>query len=204
MKAARLLIFLFCLPVLAFSQTTAQTEALTTLTKKFIALYNTGDTGQYRAFTYSIDTAAEHTRQSMEQFTNEQNFVGRVDVKNIRVVSPTETQTLVQTPHFETWWQVIVITDSLQRFKEHHMRLLRVTDDVLGSHVYTKGELAVAIDSFVKRQSVYEPFNGNVLIQKAGTTVYARSFGSGTNGKPHTMQDAFELASVGKMFTAVS
>src|SRR5215207_3847599 len=91
MKAAKLLL-LFCLPAFAFSQTPQQTQTLTALTQKFIALYNTGDTGRYRAFVNTIDTSAAQLRHFMEQYGNEQNFVGRVNVKIIRVVSPTETQ----------------------------------------------------------------------------------------------------------------
>lgn len=204
MNIPKLLLLFFFLPFFAFSQTSTQSQQLTLLTHQFIALYNTGDTAQYRAFANSIDTTAASVAHAMGQFSGEQNFVGRVDVKNIQVVSPTETQTLVQTPRFETWWQVIVLTDSAQRYKEHHMRLLRVTNAVLGNRTLLLPELAGEIEGFIKRQAAYQPFNGNVLIQKDGKTIYQKSFGTATTGKQHQMQDRFDLASVGKLFTAIA
>jgi D-alanyl-D-alanine carboxypeptidase len=192
------------MPVIGLAQTTVQQQKLTTLTKQFITLYNTADTSQYRAFVERVDTASAHVADFMEQYRNEQAFVGNVIVKKMHVVSPTETQTLVQTPHFETWWRVIVITDSLQRFKAHHLQLLRVTDEVLQGGKLTKAEIGAGIDSFIKRQSTWEPFNGNVLIKKGAETIYAKSFGTTNDGKPHQMSDAMGLASVGKMFTAIS
>jgi CubicO group peptidase (beta-lactamase class C family) len=203
MKLTKLLL-LFCLPVAAISQTPAQVKQLTALATNFIQLYNAADTARSRAFIYSIDTTAARTASFLGQLRREQNFAGKVTVKNIRVVSPTETHALVQTPHFEAWWQLSVQTDSQQRFKEHHLRLLRVTEDVLENRTYTKTGIGAGIDSFIKRQEAWETFNGNVLVQREGETVYAKSFGTTNDGTPHRLSDAMGLASVGKLFTAVS
>jgi hypothetical protein len=172
----RTLLLLLLAPVFSFAQSDAQQQQLTAVTQNFIAVYNTADTAQYRAFAAQIDTSAERLAGFMEQYRQEQAFVGRVAVKAIRVVSPTETHTLVQTPHFETWWRVIVVTDSQQHFKEHHLQLLRVTDDVLQPGMLTKAAIGDSINAFIKRQDAWEPFNGNVLIQKGAEPVYAKSF----------------------------
>lgn len=202
MQRLKLLLLLFLFPVLGFSQ--IPNQPLTALTKKFIAMYNSGDTAQYRVFIQSEDTSAERTAKFMDQLGREQAGIGPVNIERIRVVSPTETEALVQTPRFETWWHVMLITDSLQRFKEHHMRLVRVTPEVLGSKPLAPAALGKAVEAFIARQARYQPFSGTVLIEKGGETVYAKAFGKGATNQPNSIKSKYDLASVGKLFTTMA
>jgi CubicO group peptidase (beta-lactamase class C family) len=204
MNHSKLLLLLLCLPALCFSQTATQQKQLTALTQNFIRLYNAGDTAWLRAFIQTVDTSAARTQKFLQQVGREQGGVGTVTVQRIKVVSPTQTETLVQTPRFETWWQVLVLTDSQQRFKEHHMRLVRVTPDVLRSHALAPTALGNEIEAYIARQAKYQPFSGTVLIEKGGKPVYARAFGTGADKQPNTLQSTYDLASVGKLFTTVA
>jgi D-alanyl-D-alanine carboxypeptidase len=204
MHFSKLLLLFLLVPALGFSQTPAQQQQLTTLTKNFISLYNSGDTAKLHAFINEVDTSAARAQKFLEQLGREQGAIGQVNIQRIRIVSPTETEALVQTPRFETWWRVMISTDSLQRFKEHHMGLVRVTAEVLSNKPLSQPVLGKEIEAFIARQAKYQPFSGTVLIQKAGKPVYAKAFGTGANSQPNTIQSQYGLASVGKLFTTMA
>ena len=195
--------FALCLSSGSIAQTPPQKQTLTALTKRLISVYNSNDTSQYKTFAATWAKDKSRITAFVQQFGREQADLGAVRVRRIRIVSPTETEALVQSLKYEAWWRVVVITDSLQRFKEHHMGLVRVTDEVLDSGLLTGGQISSNIDNYLKRQTKFDSFKGNVYVEKNGKAIYAKSFGLNADGKPNTFRQQFGLASVGKLFTAI-
>lgn len=187
---------------LSFAQTPLQKGVLIDRTTELISVYNSSDTARYRAFVSTWTKDKKRIQDFIGQFNRERADLGDVRVRRIKVLSATEAEALVQTVKYEGWWRVMVITDSRQRFKEHHMGLVRVTDEVLDSAVLTAAQLKRNIDDYLQRQAKFEAFNGNVYIEKNGQPVYSKSFGTNGSGKPNTFGQQFGLASVGKLFTA--
>lgn len=62
-----------------------------------------------------------------------------------------------------------------------------------------------SIDRYLQEQVDYFNFNGNVLIAEKGKTIYQKSFGFSDFNKQIPLNDSsiFELASIGKQFTAM-
>ncbi|HEX2605840.1 MAG TPA: serine hydrolase domain-containing protein [Flavisolibacter sp.] len=204
MKPLKLTVLLL-FPLFLFSQTSYQKERLTRLTEQLIDLYNARDTAGQLAFIRAAQPGEEKAQQFLHQLQEEQAHLGAIKLHAITVKSDQEAEALVQTPQFETWWRVIVLTDSAQRFREHHMGMLRVTEAVLQSGPEcTRTQLAKEIEGYITRQSAYMPFSGNVYVAHKGTVLYSRSFGKDPKGVMNTAGQSFDLASVGKLFTSIS
>lgn len=198
------LLALLLLPGFCIGQSPVQNERLVTLTNNFINAYNENDSAQYMRFLTSTATDESHTQAFLHQLNQEHLQIGALNVFQIKAISPTETVALVQAPRYEAWWRVVVLTDSMQRFKEHHMGLVRVTDKVLQQGILPDAQLKNEVESYLRRQAKYQAFSGNILVEKKGKTIYAHSFGTHDEDQPNNWNQMFNLASISKMFTAVA
>ncbi|MBE7172674.1 MAG: beta-lactamase family protein [Williamsia sp.] len=198
------LLLLLLVPVYCCSQSQVQNEKLITLTRNLIDVYNANDSVGSAKFIQGTAKDEARIQAFHHQFAQEHAHIGPVKVHRIKTVSPTEAEALVQSLRYEAWWRVVVITDSSQQFKEHHMGLVRVTDEVLQTGALSDTQLKTEIEDFLRRQMAYQSFCGNILIRSKNKTLYARSFGNNATGQPNTFKQPFGMASVSKLFTAVA
>ena len=203
MNAYKLLLLLL-IPCSCFAQTPVQKEKLILLTKKLIDVYNANDSTPSLNFIKASANGELRIQAFRRQFGQERAHIGAVKLYRIKTISPTEAEALVQSLRYEAWWRVVVLTDSLQQFKEHHMGLVRVTDEVLQTGALSGGQLKKEIEEFLHRQAPYQSFSGNIFIAEKGKTLYAHSFGNNAGGKPNTADQPFGMASISKLFTAVA
>lgn len=204
LKLYSLTVIALLFPLIFFAQSSLQKQQLIKVTQELITTYNTSDTIQYQKFLGKSITNKKRVNEIVQQFNREHASLGDIETRRIKIVSSTETQALVKALKYEGWWRVVVITDSFQAFKEHHMGIVRVTDEVLDSGTLTNTQISNQIDDYIKRQSKYEAFKGNVFIEGTGKVIYSKSWGSNLTGKPNTFEQQFSLASMGKLFTAIS
>ena len=203
MNASKMLLLLL-IPCFCYSQSTVQKEKLTALAKNLVDVYNAGDS--IRSLNFIMGSTHDEARiQAFERQLGEEHMeIGAVKTVRIKTVSPTETEALVQSVRYEAWWRMVVLTDTLQQFKEHHMGLVRVTDEVLQTGALSNGQLKAEIEDYLHRQAPYQSFSGNIFIAEKGKTLYAHSFGNNGDGQPNTADQLFSMASVSKLFTAVT
>ena len=203
MKAVKLVCFLLGITITATAQTSIQQQKLTTLATSFINLYNTGDSLAYRQFLSPLAADTNQLRDLLWRYRNTYQTLGKVAVRKIITRSPTTVEAWVQENKFESWWKFSIYTDSVQQFQRRTVEPANFTSDFVKTGKLTDKQLADETEGYIT-QKLGNNFSGNVLILKEGKEIYSRSFGTNWEGKPNTRSQSFNLASMGKLFTAIS
>ena len=167
------------------------------------SVYNTNDTAAYTAFFKKVSNDPRKIKANTNQMSREFRFIGPVTLKKVTAISTTETDLTFQTKNFGSWWTFMWITDSSKNFKEHHMRPARFSGDFLLPGQLSQNEMLKTVDEYIDQLVDKKLFAGNVLIARNGKLLYNKSFGATPAGKPNDANVAFNLASMGKLFTTV-
>lgn len=205
-----ILVMFFCLTALfilftatGFAQTKNQSDKLQSVVDNFFELYNTGDTAAYRKFLEPTVEKTTELNQVLTGFNNAYRVIGKVDVKKVQVNSRENVEVWARDRKYDAWWKFSIYTDSLQTFKRRTIQPVPFEDFFLQSGKLSVAQLRDSIHYYIQ-DKLGQDFAGNVFIAKGNELIYANSFGNNTNNQPNNFNQQFDLASMGKIFTAVS
>ncbi|GAB3794815.1 hypothetical protein GCM10028819_09680 [Spirosoma humi] len=185
----------------------AQTPTLTPVTlftDQLVAVYNTGDSINFKTYFASITTDQAQITANSRRMQREFAQIGPVQLKQSTRLSPVQTELLLKANTYDSWWKLVVLTDSTNHFREHHMWPVRLSNEGLGSAKLTQTQILTGIDSYITKLLAKNVFAGNVLIAHNNQIIYSKSFGNNPQGSPNTEGQQFNLASLGKLFTSIS
>jgi D-alanyl-D-alanine carboxypeptidase len=205
-----ILVMFFCIAALfllistkGFGQVQNESKNLNTTISNFFEIYNSGDTSAYRKFLEPISENESQLKNTLMGYNNAYRVIGKVDVKRIQVNSPVSAEILARDMKYDAWWKFTIYTDSLQHFKRRTIQPAAFESYFLQRGQLTTEELRGAVDQYIKSK-LSSDFSGNVFIAKGNEFIYANSFGNNQKNQPNSFEQQFDLASMGKMFTAVS
>ena len=186
-----------------FGQASAGKEQFGKVVDNFFKLYNSGDTAAYRKFLEPVSDNQAQLNQMLNGFNNAWRVIGKVNIMRINPVAPDNAEVWVQDNKYDAWWKFSIYTDSLQHFKRRTIQPVPFDSYFIKSGSLTNKELSDAVDHYIATKLSTE-FAGNVFIAKESQVIYSKSFGNTQNNQPNTFETQFDLASMGKMFTAIS
>ena len=205
-----ILVTFFCIAALVllfstngFAQGVHQKEKFNTTIANFFDLYNSGDTAAYRKFLEPISENEAQFNRVFTGFNNAYRVIGKVDVMRIQVNSTENAEVWARDKKYDAWWKFSIYTDSLQRFKSRTIQPIPFEDSFLQNGKLSDEEMRSAVDEYITGK-LSSDFSGNVLIAKGNELLYVKSFGNNQQNQPNKFQQQFDLASMGKMFTAIS
>ena len=187
----------------AFAQQPGNHAQLESVASEFIRIYNSGDTARYESLIKSFEQDPGKQKDLMFRYQNTWNFVGPVDVRKTVPVEENKAEVWVQEKKFDSWWKFDVFTDSLQRFKGRTILPVGFTEEFIRKGKLSHQEISETLDEYIVKK-LGDNFKGNVLLAHNNKVFYNRSFGNNPQGKPNTPGELVGLASMGKMFTAIS
>ena len=128
----------------------------------------------------------------------------RFEIRTIEKSAPQEIVALAQSAMTGLWYRLTMSVDpnpphaitawTSQRIQPLHAQKL------------TPEQLVAEVSKFVDRISAADAFSGTILVAKDGKTIYstARGFASEAYGAKINLDTKFNMASIGKSFTAVA
>lgn len=197
-----------------------QAQAVTTLPetpagKQFaawLAALNTGRRETLRQFITENYAPPPNGPLPVERITDRQfqSFLdtGGFDVRKIAASSPEKIAVVVQAKRTGNW-MVVGLTVGAQ--PPHNIlgmgfRNSEAPADLLPRDKLTEQEIRDKVDGFLTKLIEADAFSGVVLVAKDGRPIYQRASGlaSRTWNAPNRIDTKFNIASIGKMFTAVA
>ena len=186
-----------------FAQPNMPNNKLYDVVNDFFTLYNNGDTAAYRKFLEPVAESQVQLEKVLTGFKNAYRVIGKVEVRKVQFNSPYEAEVWAQDNQHDAWWKFAIHTDSFQHFKNRTIMPIPFESYFIKSGTLSTQELRNNIDQYIANK-LSGDFSGNVLIAKGNELVYAKSFGTNANSEPNQFDQQFDLASMGKMFTAIS
>jgi len=187
----------------SFAQVNNQSEKLQLVVDNFFELYNSGDTAAYRKFLEPTVENEGQLNQVLTGFNNAYRVIGKVDVKRVQLNSRDNVEVWARDKRYDAWWKFTIYTDSLQQFKRRTIQPVPFESYFLQSGKLPVNQLRDSIHHYIESKLGQE-FSGNVFIAKGNELIYANSFGNNQNNQPNNFNQQFDLASMGKVFTAIS
>jgi CubicO group peptidase (beta-lactamase class C family) len=203
MRQLKILALIIFVSFTAAAQNSVQQKQLGLVAQNFMKLYNTGDSAAYGAFLHAVMPDKTEADRLLDRYNFTYNFIGKVDIRKMVPVTPEKMEIWTQDQRYEAWWKFTVITDSQQRFKQRYVEPTGFTEAFLKKGKLTSRQIVSEVDQYIEKRMSKE-FAGNIFIAHNTDVIYSRSFGLDQEGKPNTLEHTFGLASMGKMFTAVS
>ena len=183
---------------------TSQQDKLTALINSFIEVYNSGDSIEYNNWFVKSGFNKTEIENSVKSNLNAFQFLGKVKIRKTEVISPTKIDAWVQTFTYDSWWKFSIVTDSAQNFKYRVIQPAGFSESFIQKGKLSENEIVAEVDSYCRRLADSNVFAGNVFIADDERVIYSKSIGYNPQGKPNNSETQFGLASLGKMFTAVS
>ncbi len=128
------------------------------------------------------------------------------NVRRIEKSAPQEVVVLAQASLTDFWFRLTlkVEAESPHRISEYTSQRIQPPDGF--SRKLTEREIVKEIEVFVNKTAAADAFSGTILVAKDGKPIYktARGFASKAYDYRNRIDTKFNLASIGKNFTAVS
>jgi hypothetical protein len=183
---------------------TSQKDKLTALINSFIEVYNSGDSIEYNNWFGNSGLNKTEIENAVKSNFNAYQYIGKVKLRKTDVISLTNVEAWVQTFAYDSWWKFSVVTDSVQNFRYRIIQPAGFNESFIQEGKLSESEIVAEVDSYCRRLAGSDVFAGNVFIADKERVIYSKSFGNNPQGKPNNSETQFGLASLGKMFTAVS
>ena len=195
--------FLILIAGSAQAQTKVEQDALKQLAIDFINDFNSGDTAQYHRFLNVHHIAANDSKDLLRRYLNTFNAIGKVAAVAYTFPSAQMVKITAQEEKFDSWWEFTLNTTPNQVFLNR--TVLPIPYPTLA---LTKGKLEVAafkttLNDYIT-QKLGSNFSGNVWIMHKDKWIFKQSYGKDHKGISNSSTTLFNLASMGKMFTAIS
>ncbi|MBK6281313.1 MAG: beta-lactamase family protein [Draconibacterium sp.] len=183
---------------------TIQKDKLTELINSFIDVYNSGNSLEYKNWFVNSGLNKTEIENAVKSNLNAYHYIGKVKIRKTDIISPINVEAWVQTIAYDSWWKFSIVTDSTQNFRFRIIQPAGFSESFIHEGKLSESEIVSEIDSYCKRLADSNVFAGNVFIADKERVIYSKSFGNNSLGKPNNPEQQFGLASLGKMFTAVS
>ncbi len=180
----------------------------------FLEAFNTGDTNLMRRF-----IAGHFDKNSLAKQSAEEQAKGVVPayaltrgltLRGITRSTDYEISALVQSKLTESWWG---LTIPVSAEPPHGIIDWFMGPAARPADTFPRKKLGLGDAEIVKRLEAYmrklvaaDVFSGDVLVARNGKPIFKRAYGmsNGGAGVPNRIETQFDLASMGKMFTAVA
>jgi CubicO group peptidase (beta-lactamase class C family) len=192
-----------CLSSNAWCQSFAEQQKLQVTVDQFFKIYNSGDSSQYYRLLQPVVKDTAELNHLMDRYKFTYAVIGKVSVKKVNFISPVQADVWSKDEQFDSWWKFSIITDSNQQFKQRLVKPDRFPGEFVQTGKQDYSHLGDQVDRYIN-QKLGSQFSGNVFINHKGKVLFSRSYGNNAKGAPNTIDQEFGLASMGKIFTAVS
>jgi CubicO group peptidase (beta-lactamase class C family) len=133
---------------------------------------------------------------------------GGFDVRKVEAATDDKISVIAQSRRFGYWHNIqMAVTPA----EPHKLLGVRDTDvppppDLLPAVKLTDAQVCERVDALVTKLIDADQFSGAILVARGTTTVYQRAAGLANRqwNVPNRVDTKFNLASIGKMFTAVA
>jgi D-alanyl-D-alanine carboxypeptidase len=196
-------IFCLCLISQAWGQSINEQDKLRATVDQFFKIYNSGDSSQYYQLLQPVVKDSAEFSHLMDRYKFTYSVIGKVDVKKVNYLSPVQADVWSKDEQFDSWWKFSIITDSNQRFKQRLVKPGRFPNEFVHTGKQDYIHFGDSVDSYIN-QKLGNQFSGNIFISHNNKVLYSRSYGKNAKGDPNTFNQEFGLASMGKIFTAIS
>ena len=133
---------------------------------------------------------------------------GGFDVRRVVASSPENVKAYARGRQSGYWFEIsmTVAPADPEKFVGTYQRSIETPAELLPQQKLPEREIAARADALVTHLVNAEAFSGAILIAKDGKPVYERAAGMASRawGVPNRVDTKFNLASIGKMFTAVA
>lgn len=170
---------------------------------QFFKIYNSGDSVQYYQLLYPVVKDSAELNHLLDRYKFTYSIIGKVTVKKVNFLSPTQADVWAKDAQFDSWWKFSILTDSNQRFQQRLVKPDRFPNDFVHTGKQEFSQLGEQVDSYIN-QKLGNQFSGNVFISHKDKVLFSRSYGNNDKGAPNDINQAFGLASMGKIFTSIS
>ena len=198
-----LLVMMQLLTVNIYAQDNSVHRRLRKLAEDFIAVHNSGDTAQYHRFLRSQSVPVEKRNDLLRRYMNSYMAIGKVSPVHYSFPAGNSVKITAQEARYESWWEFTVNATADQVFLNRTVLPIPYPSLALKAGKVERNEIGDQIDSYVTK-NLGENFSGNVWVLKGSKSIFKKSYGRDHMGQVNTSQTSFNLASMGKMFTAVS
>ena len=173
----------------------------------YLTAFNAGNVGALRQFfleNYSKDALDQlPVEQRIPQHMAIYRETGGLDPRELSGSSEDMIAVVAQSRTAEDWWLLECHLDRKHAVLGIGQKPTERPVDAVFRGKLTDQQLAVAVESYADKLNKAGLFDGVVLIEKDNQMLLRTAFGE-HNGQPHRVDDAFPLASLSKMFTAIA
>lgn len=159
-------------------------------------------TANYSQTLLNEDTAHDRADRQARVFMDARGF----DIRRIEKSAPEEISVLTQARLTDLWFRLTLKVESKSphRITGYAWQHIPPPDEY--KKTLTERELVKQIETFMNKLAAADAFSGTLLIAKDGKPVFKKAYGlaSKAYNVPNRMDTKLNIASVGKLFTAVS
>ena len=178
----------------------------------FLEAFNTGDIDTTRRFVAEHFDESSLAKQSAEEqakgIAQAYALTRGLTLRSITRSTDYEIAALVQSKLTESWWGLTmpVSAASPHGIIDWFMGPAPRPADAFPREKLSDSEIVNRLEAYMGKLVAAEVFSGNVLVARKGKPIFKRAYGmsNGGAGVPNRIETQFDLASMGKMFTAVA
>lgn len=178
----------------------------------FLEAFNTGDANLMRRF-----IAGHFDKNSLAKQSAEEQAKGvapayamtrGLTLRAITRSTDFEISALVQSKLTESWWglTIPVSAEPPHGIIDWFMGPAARPADAFPREKLSDAEIVKRLEAYMEKLVAAGVFSGDVLVARNGRPIFKRAYGmsNGGAGVPNRIETQFDLASMGKMFTAVA
>lgn len=178
----------------------------------FLEAFNTGDTNLMRRFVAEHFDKSSLAKQSAEEqakgMAPAYALTRGLTLRAITRSTDYEISALVQSRLTESWWglTIPVSAEPPHGIIDWFMGPAPRPADAFPRERLSDSEIVSRLGAYLDKLVAAKVFSGDVLVARGGRPIFKRAYGvsNGGAGVPNRIETQFDLASMGKMFTAVS
>jgi CubicO group peptidase (beta-lactamase class C family) len=217
-KIAILTVALLCLLFTPFNSVSAQSKRNAVIPEtpagkqlsEWLRVFASGDQGGFARF-----IAERYSKSLIEQSSADDraNRLARTyldargfDVRSIEKTTAQEITVLAQATLTSLWFRLTIKVEAEPPHRITEYTSQRIKPPAGSSRKLNERELVKEIEAFVNKMVAVDAFSGAILVAKDGKPIYktAQGFASKAYNYPNRIDTKFNLASIGKNFTAVA
>jgi CubicO group peptidase (beta-lactamase class C family) len=178
----------------------------------FLEAFNTGDTNLMRRFVAEHFDKTSLAKQSADEqakgIAPAYALTRGLTLRSITRSTDYEISALVQSKLTESWWGLTIPVSAAppHGIIDWFMGPATPPADAFPREKLSDSEIVNRLEAYMNKLVAAKVFSGNVLVARKGKPIFERAYGMSNSGAgaPNRIETQFELASMGKMFTAVA
>jgi CubicO group peptidase (beta-lactamase class C family) len=174
----------------------------------FVEAFNSGERATLRLFYSTHFKNPDHVAESTDHDAGFYKTARGFEVRRIAESSPEQVTAIVQSRLTENWFviKVRVTPQPPHDILDFGYRTILPPRDMVPRQRLTESEIREKVDALITRMAEADVFSGAVLVAKDGKPIYEKACGIASRvwKAPNRIDTRFNIASLGKMFTAVA